>query len=306
MRRSVSFPAALLTLAGCTVGADPAVDSEGGGAGVSWTVGEDTGVVSTLNVEEATVALDAVLRELPRLHAAPLFEVYDEVMTYADETCPLATTDPDGGSLWDSRCTAGSGAYFSGFIGTYHGSPHLFDEQSMRGEATVVLPDGRTFVVAGEAGTSKSEDGRQFQSEVDGVYSWNGEASEVALLSGGWHASLRWGEVFSPDGVVEHFEADGSVAPPEGALTAVDFAAVSFVLDELSVCTLEPSGTLALRDTAGVWHDLVFDVLPTGDGGLTVAEGACDGCGTVWDRGVDQGQICLDVPSLFSEMAAPW
>ena len=72
-------------------------------------------------------------------------------------------------------------------------------------------------------------------------------------------------------------------------------------------CTAEPAGWIGLRDENAYWYDVVFlprydeDVNDTaGDGQY----GACDGCGTVYVRGVEAaelGQICIDFGFVWGE-----
>ncbi|RME25007.1 MAG: hypothetical protein D6798_09920 [Deltaproteobacteria bacterium] len=59
-------------------------------------------------------------------------------------------------------------------------------------------------------------------------------------------------------------------------------------------CSLEPHGWISLRDTDAFWYDLVFLPLTGDDGG---DHGKCDGCGTLYVRGVETveyGEVCPD------------
>lgn len=71
-------------------------------------------------------------------------------------------------------------------------------------------------------------------------------------------------------------------------------------------CTLEPRGWIGVRDSNAWWVDVVFQ--PTGDDDLATADPndpytACDGCGTLYLRGLDQtielGQVCPDLSPLW-------
>lgn len=273
---------------------------------LSWIVPEAAPAPSELDLDSAPSAVNLVISELPRLNGAPMFEVYDEVMSYADEQCPLISSDPEGGSLWDSRCTSSSGAYYSGFISQFRGMHGPNYEQNMRGEASVVLPDGRTFLIAGQANTSVNTEVREYSSNVVGVFSWSGEASETAILAEGWETSLSWTAAYSEQNEILRFSAAGNVALPEGTITAVAFDEAKFNNDHGIGCTDEPAGEMALRDEAGTWHSLVFDVTANEDGSLEVADGECDGCGTVWDNGVEVGALCVDLSALFLTGYPPW
>lgn len=72
-------------------------------------------------------------------------------------------------------------------------------------------------------------------------------------------------------------------------------------------CALEPIGWIALRDEQAYWYDLVFlpgrsddsSSEPYPNDPLSV----CDGCGTLYVRGVESGKVCLDFDFLFDGSA---
>lgn len=73
-------------------------------------------------------------------------------------------------------------------------------------------------------------------------------------------------------------------------------------------CALEPRGWIGLRDENAYWYDVVFqprydeDVNDTGDPSSPYS--ACDGCGTVYLRGVEAteiGPVCLDFSFIWTE-----
>lgn len=68
-------------------------------------------------------------------------------------------------------------------------------------------------------------------------------------------------------------------------------------------CGLEPTGWIALRDTDAYWYDLVFLPSPSDDSSSDPYPNEplsiCDGCGTLYVRGVESGSVCLDFGFLF-------
>lgn len=73
-------------------------------------------------------------------------------------------------------------------------------------------------------------------------------------------------------------------------------------------CALEPRGWIGLRDENAYWYDVVFqprydeDVNDTGDPASPYS--ACDGCGTLYLRGVEAteiGDVCLDFSFVWAE-----
>ena len=72
-------------------------------------------------------------------------------------------------------------------------------------------------------------------------------------------------------------------------------------------CTLEPLGTLRIRDENAYWYDLVFLPRYPEDGADPDADySACDGCGTFYVRGQEQEQeVCIDLSFAFDLLTAP-
>ena len=69
-------------------------------------------------------------------------------------------------------------------------------------------------------------------------------------------------------------------------------------------CTLEPKGWIGLRDENAYWYDLVFMPKDASDstGYLDDEHSVCDGCGTLYLRGLETenyGQICPDFNDLW-------
>jgi len=74
-------------------------------------------------------------------------------------------------------------------------------------------------------------------------------------------------------------------------------------------CVLEPHGWMGLRDENAFWYDLIF--LPSSEEDVTSDDwdneeySACDGCGTLYIRGLEAvavGKICPDFGELWNGM----
>ena len=68
-------------------------------------------------------------------------------------------------------------------------------------------------------------------------------------------------------------------------------------------CVLEPRGWIGLRDEQAFWYDLVFQPRSDEEG----IDAACDGCGTLYVRGLEQAgmEVCLDVAPLWEGEVSP-
>ena len=73
-------------------------------------------------------------------------------------------------------------------------------------------------------------------------------------------------------------------------------------------CALEPKGYLSIRDENAFWHDLVFQPRyedDIDDGYDDDPYTACDGCGTLFVRGLEQPIIVCPDLDLFSQLSPP-
>ena len=71
-------------------------------------------------------------------------------------------------------------------------------------------------------------------------------------------------------------------------------------------CTAEPIGFISLRDPDAFWYDLVFDPLESDGEYDNEPYAGCDGCGTLYIRGVKQeAPVCLDLSWVWSGALTP-
>lgn len=73
-------------------------------------------------------------------------------------------------------------------------------------------------------------------------------------------------------------------------------------------CPDEPLGWIGLRDEDAIWYDLVF--LPRTEGDIVEPPydnplSTCDGCGTLYVRGVESGEICVDLGFVLDGLIEP-
>ena len=204
--------------------------------------------------------------------------------------------EPEGQTLDATREIAGNGAVEAGGETVY-----LFDGEASDATASTVAPGYARWTWSSTirgtlAGSAAFEPGSAAAARAPG-----GGRPDLALsATGGDSAVLELrGSVYLPDGLLldrfDSLEVDAAFLGP-GAAGPED-------------CALEPRGWLGLRDQNAYWYDLVF--LPryddeAGDTGATGTRSVCDGCGTLYLRGVeavDLGQICMDFGFLFTEEA---
>lgn len=293
----------VLSLLGCVAGTPEDSDP-------SWPSGyllEDSAAPRLeLRVEEVAEAVNDVFAQAIAINGHVLFVAYDAVMAHADPSCPPVDASEDGGSLWDTNCVAESGARYAGFISVFRGFQGDEYNSNLRGEATVLSPDGSRLVVAGDAHTTINEVARVWKSAVDGVMYYDGPGSEGSWVLGS--PDVRMAYTLEANTAQELIAAtlDGSVGSLEGAVSAVSLNEVVMRQDENFPCPVEPYGTLSVRDAHGSWGDVVFDVGLGEAGEYIVDAERCDGCGTLWFGGEDLGQVCVDPLNTLNTELPPW
>ena len=232
--------------------------------------------------------------------------------------------DPGEGLSWNDYCTTTGGLTFGG---------HTFWSSSALAEGLVTDPSGRTTQgsrrLEGRATVgsdtellfefSGTADDSLYVSEGADYETWNyttlvdgtvggTQAMADSLTPDGWRTDLY---LYTSGGDADRLEARGNVYLFEGRLhdrfdsVVVDMELIGDVGRGPDDCVLEPRGYIGLRDTNAYWYDLVF--LPryeddlTNNGFPNDPLSVCDGCGTLYIRGVKTEEVCVDFSSVFSD-----
>ncbi len=240
-----------------------------------------------------------------------------------------------GDAVWQDDCTTQGGTGWSGSVGwssalRLTGASDTPEGQTL--DATRTVSGGGTVTAGGEAiwlfdGEATDATASTVSTVDPGYARWTwsstvrgtlaGSAADGAAADprapGGWRTDLSVyatggdasllelrGNLYLPDGLMmerfDSFEIDASFPGP-GAAGPED-------------CALEPKGWLGLRDQNAWWYDVVFlpryddDLSDVQDSGVENARSVCDGCGTLYLRGVEAveiGQVCMDFGFLFTE-----
>ena len=273
------------------------------------TIPDMTGI----DFEEAFVEM---VKNTNYVQLNPIWDANQTAVTRGRTTCPdlyvggpevgdnLDLREADGVS-WRDECATSAGMQYSGFVYwdipsfspnvrasrqlAAGGSVKLYNELlfSFSGEATDTFNtvyDGEELVqwsysttVAGTVrGQDAVDEGMAYRSDLS--FSASGHQNTSTLSLSGEMYWLRYR-------VQDRF--DTLIA----SLSMVDPAV--HTSDE---CPDEPVGRVSLRDTGGVWYDLVFT--PTND----LEEQICDGCGTLYLRGletIEYGEVCPDFSTIW-------
>lgn len=291
-------------------GGDPAGDSAPPADTGAYVVDDDT-VEPALSLDEVAAAVTTAVDAAHRLDAAALFDSYDGAMSGRSASCPYTNADyaAQGVDYWYDNCTADSGSHYSGYGYGYHytdwwsGSQYHYRHNGYWfGDAKIDLPDGSTTVGSGYAYFYDYDD--TYYGGTGYAFSIFGEfASSSPLWADTWlgddlsvSMSLSWYHYGDDPG---QLQVNGGVSHLPGSINAVNFDHV-YVLSEAngSECTLEPGGTISVRDESGDWYDVAFQ--GPAPGSTTAFPAECDGCGVVWFRGQEIGEVCPDLSTLIA------
>lgn len=278
-----------------------------------YTYTPDEGATAVFDPDAIEVALDDAITKIPLVTATPVLDAYALALEQMEPGCP-DWYDYDGNVFWYATCTTDSGSSFDGygFTTLYEdadafGDGSSWDLIAISGSATIRDPEGYTFHLGGGIydGTGSNDDGaRLWVSQVAGGFWWDHPQGAGSWMDTPSSPSILLYAIQYDVGanVGNYVYLSGSVADLSEAATAVRFDDIA--LGDVSLglaCAAEPTGTLSVRDDAGVWWDVKFDYDDRGR--LT---GDCDGCGGVWTGDTYHGDVCADFSSLIDWEASPW
>lgn len=236
----------------------------------------------------------------------------DSGFTWSDHCAQDDTPNTFSGyGYWDASVNVEGQAGTAEGI-TIQGERELIAD-GVRGDGTNVI-----FEFDGEASdamTSVVADGYtrwSYSSLILGTSTGSDPFPQGSLAPSGWRTDLY---VSIVGGDEERIESRGNVYLFDGRLgdrfdsIALDVDVISELGAGPDDCTQEPLGWIGLRDSDAVWYDLVF--LPrfafdiTGDPYPNDPLQECDGCGTLYIRGVEQGTVCPDFSGIQAALSPP-
>lgn len=241
-----------------------------------------------------------------------------------------ADIDEDAtGLTWADFCQGPEQTSFSGYgywegdvaVGGRTDTPEgrtVNADRRMVANGVVGLTDGIFLEIDGELSDALYRVDAQdytrwsYSSLVDGTVTGIDPFPAGSLAPDGWRTDLY---LYHSGGDIDRLEARGNVYLFTGRMQGrFDSMAMDLeVVGELGAgpddCTLEPRGWIGLRDEDANWYDLVF--LPRDDSDITGPDypndplSDCDGCGTLYLRGVESGEVCPDFGFLFDGSRQP-
>lgn len=276
-------------------------------------------------------AFEEALSRSRNIQLSPAWNANRTTLGMRHEGCPdiyagapedLDMDDSDGLS-WSDFCITAGGLGYGGFMYwdgsvTMSGSPEspqgytVDGQRALNGQGVVTIGnDEILFEFKGEGSDSL------YLVEADNYRRWTYSSSIRATISGS--ESVGEGEGYRADmylyatgGDTQYLEARGSAYWGDYRIQdRFDSVGMDLVLvgedgagpDD---CTLEPKGWFGIRDENAYWYDLVFMPKDSDDTTdyLDEEHSVCDGCGTLYLRGIETenyGLVCPDFSSLWIE-----
>lgn len=299
----------------------------------------DRGPAETLPLPDVSevdfpAAYSSALRQLMLVSTAAPWRGFTSTLGGVEPGCPDLWVgvpadddfdgDEGGGLSWYDTCSAADGtewngyAYWetsvsaSGLVESYEGRT-TEATRTLLGDGTVKDPAGNLrWSFDGDASDSIYEvEGEGYttwtwSSLVDGTVGGTDVFADTAT-PGGYRADLY---LSASGGVSDRIEARGDLYLFTDLLDgrfdsiAADLTLIGPTGAAPGACTLEPYGWIGLRDPEAYWYDLVFLPAELEDYQDPYANdplGECDGCGTLYIRGVEQGEVCVDLMTLFTD-----
>ena len=268
-----------------------------------------------LTLEEIGEGIENALEEMLALDPRELHDVYVDIRDSQDGDCP-AYLDYDT-EYWYDTCSTSEGASFAGYANTYRYQDYVNPDNDYFYEDLAYLSaDFAIETASGESlegtgysyyyeGQYPNSSNRFYYSSSWGRFHWEGPGADGSWLSSGRSFDYYLSATYYPDYPGHYISHGGGVSGMEGPVNA--YVADAFILYTEtmgSLCELEPSSMISVRDEEGSWYEVEFQ--GPGYWGGWAFEPECDGCGDVWFRGRYLGQACADFSALTAWADRPW
>ena len=309
-------------------GTDSAAAEESSGSGgelpspYSGGTGDPTdGEQPTMGKDEAVASAFAGMQTILALQPMGVVDEF-EALFEPEEGCPEEFMDADEGDgnrvlyFYTESCTTSSGLTISGGGQLQRWTGVVEGERTSQGAllsadgGTIRLERGNRWLQF--SGYLEVERGDYEGGEQDGYFGFVGEASADGQTRGS--SPLLEPEIRASAQLFGYTGGGFKAIGGSGSLTGSALGnAVAMAFDNVGLadaeCAAEPGGSLAVRDDAGFWHDVVFDAVNTDTEEWEWIPDNCDGCGSYLAGGVADGDACVaqaDVAALLDWQELPW
>jgi len=278
-----------------------------------------------LGLAEIEQAMEEAVQIVRWVDPAKMHDAYDQVEADGDDNCPEYDDEyyeDNERYHWRDACAVASGGSFSGYAYTNYYGAYLDESETydysghayFNGSARIEDSRGNTFIGGGsssyyERRHTSSGDGAFYQS-MNGNYRFDEPGYEGSWLAADLSVSVYHTSTMYVDDADHYGGAfsvfwDASISGIVGEINSLRLEDVYMYSENLgSMCEIEPSGTIAVRDNDGNWYEAEFDGPKYYGAGAFPPD--CDGCGKVYWRGELLGEVCPDFGVLVNWTERPW
>ncbi len=234
--------------------------------------------------------------------------------------------DEQFGISWFDYCETPGGLYYGGYVvwdGTVSGEGDADSDagrttegsRSMLANAIVGDNDDVLYEFKGEGSDSlylveaPGYTRWAYSSLIEATVTGDAVSELTGADGGGWRTDLY---LYATGGNADYIESRGNIFLFDTLISerfdsvAMDLTFSGPTGSSPDACTAEPVGWIGLRDENAYWYDLVFQPADSTDSSDTTTDttyGACDGCGTLYVRGIETteyGEVCMDFSWLWA------
>lgn len=317
-------------------GSESSSGSSGSGSSGSQSPGNDSGPDEEyihdapepqveFDLGQIEWAMEEAIRLVRWIDPAKVHDVYEAVELDGNEECPDYDEEyyeENEQYHWRDSCAVSSGGSFSGYVYSYDYGDHWNENETIhydgrayfRGSARVIDGRGNTFVGAGSSNyyerSSVWTDDKTFYQNMSGNFRFDGHEYDETWLSQDLnvqitHSSDRYVDDGDHYGGAFSVYWNASISGLTGQLSAVRLSNLYMYSENIgSMCEIEPSGSIAVRDYAGNWYEAEFDGPKYYGAGIFPPD--CDSCGRVYWRGELLGTVCPDFDLMVDWEDRPW
>lgn len=268
-----------------------------------------------LSLEEIETAILHSFDILHRLNPTVVHNAYAHIRDDYGSECPSFYEDYDY-DYWRDSCETEDGSLFSGQAAywryqEYEDENYLYlDDAYYSGDAKITTAENETFLGSGyarhEYKKSLTSDNTYLYWDVWGEFGWNGSGEEGTWIKEDYTIDFtRWTYNYNAKNDDTYTGLSGGLSGIEGTVNTVLLRDIMIYGEGLgSECSIEPYGTVSVRDDEGQWYDVVFD--GPAYWGAWSFQPHCDGCGIAFFRGKEIGTACVDFTSWLDWGSIEW
>jgi hypothetical protein len=283
-------------------------------------VNETEDIEALLSLAQIEHGVETAIAEVQSIDPEPLHQLYEDLQTDGDASCPNYDEDytidyPDR-LYWRDACTVSAGASFSGYVysydfGAYIDASETYDYRGyayFNGSSKIIDWQGNSFIGSGYSSYYERDhiagEYTSYYNSVTGNFRTDDPAYADTWLARDLNISLSVAGHRYEEGSTS-LTYSASISGMEGDINAIRLDEVFLYSEDLgSMCELEPSGSISVRDEAGSWYEVEFDGPKYSGAGAFPPD--CDGCGRVYFRGELLGEVCPDFTLLQVIEERPW